>query len=289
MQKVSVDAGFTCPHRDADRKGGCVYCNNSAFSPSYCDPEKSITRQIEEGIKFIAWRYRRATRYIAYFQSYSNTYAPVDKLEQMYAEALSHEGVSGIAIGTRPDCVSDEHFQLLKNLSGKCFVQLEFGVESVFDETLRLIERGHTFQCSADAIRKSAEYGLYTGAHLILGLPGEERDEAEKTASVISSLPLHSIKIHQLQVIRDTKLALQYETHPGSVKLLSMEEYIPLCIRFLEMLNPAICLERLTAEVPPRYLLAPDWGRIRSDEVLRVIEKEMEALDTWQGKKFADQ
>ncbi|MFH0895051.1 MAG: TIGR01212 family radical SAM protein [Bacteroidota bacterium] len=284
MQKVSIDAGFSCPNRNDDRSGGCIYCNNSAFSPSYCDPGKTITQQIDEGIKFIAWRYRRATKHIAYFQSYSNTHASIDKLEKMYMEALAHPGISGLAIGTRPDCVNEEILELLSSLSRDSFIQLEFGVESVFDKTLMRINRGHTFECSANAVKSAAAKGLYTGVHLILGLPGEGTSEAIETAKTISQLPVHSLKVHQLQIIRDTKLAEEFQNNPESIHLNSMDEYIDMLIAFLENLNPEICIERMTAEVPPRFLIAPDWGRIRSDEVLRIIEQRMEDRNTWQGR-----
>jgi len=187
MQKVSIDAGFTCPNRDGTKgTGGCTFCNNRAFNPSYCSPEKSVIQQIDEGIGFHKRRYRRAESYLAYFQAYSNTYSPVEKLRELYREALSHKDIRGLVIGTRPDCVNDEILDLLKELSEKCIVLLEFGIESCYDRTLERINRGHSFSDAVNALKASRSRGLDTGAHFILGLPGETRDDMLRQADIIS-------------------------------------------------------------------------------------------------------
>ncbi len=287
VQKVTVDAGFTCPNRDGSKgRGGCTYCNNDAFNPSYCTPTKSVKQQIEEGIEFHAKRYRRAGKFLAYFQAYSNTYDSLDKLKKIYHQALEIENIAGLVIGTRPDCIDDEKLEYFKKLSEKMYVIIEYGIESCHDKTLKKINRGHTFQEAVDAIEKTAAYGLKTGAHLIFGLPGETKEQMVEAAALLSKLPLNNLKIHQLQIVAGTQMALDYQRDPKIFQFFEMEEYIDLVIEFLEKLNPAIVVERFAGEVPPRFIAGPHWGPLRYDQILQKIEKQLEQRDTWQGKHF---
>jgi len=287
VQKVSLDAGFTCPNRDGTLgTGGCTYCSNDAFNPSYCSPGKSITQQLEEGIPFHQRRYRRAKRYLAYFQAYTNTYAGTDKLKALYSEALAYPGVVGLVIGTRPDCMSDELLCYLAELNRVKFLIVEYGIESVYDDTLRRVNRGHNYETAAKMVALTAGKGIRTGAHFILGLPGENRQQIIDSASVISKLPLHSVKLHQLQIFKGTPLAGQYESDPGSLKLFSTDEYLGLLVAFVERLNPSIMIERVSSEAPPRTLADPRLWDLRTDEFLRLFEKRLEELDTWQGRLY---
>jgi radical SAM protein (TIGR01212 family) len=287
VQKVSIDAGFTCPNRDGTRGvGGCSYCMNKAFNPSYCLPEKSVSKQIEEGIKFHQWRYSEAVSYLAYFQAFSNTYASIDILKDVYGEALSYPGVIGIIIGTRPDCIDDEKLEYIKELSEKYYIAIEYGIESCYDKTLKRINRGHSYEEAVAAVRKTAGLGINTGAHFIFGLPGESRDEMLAEADIISSLPLTTVKFHQLQIIKGTPMEKEFVENPSDFRLFSWDEYLDFFIRFLERLNPAIVVERFTGEAPPRFLAGNTWGKKRTDQIVSLIEKRMEELDTWQGKRY---
>jgi len=287
IQKVSLDAGFTCPNRDGTAgSGGCTYCSNDAFSPAYCTPDKSVTQQLEQGIAFHRRRYRRADSYLAYFQAYSNTYAGIDRLRELYGEALSHPAVAGLVIGTRPDCVNDTLLDYLAEMSRKYIIIVEYGIESVYDETLRRINRGHDFAASVRAITETAGRGIATGGHLIFGLPGESRSQITESASIISGLPLNSIKIHQLQLIKGTALADEYTAHPGNFDLYNLEEYIDLAVAFTERLNPTIMIERISGEAPPRILADPREWHLRSNEIFMLFEKRLEEVDTWQGRLF---
>ncbi len=287
VQKISVDAGFTCPNRDGTKgRGGCTYCNNNAFNPSYCHPEKSLEQQIREGIEFHQVRYRRANKYLVYFQPYSNTYAPLEHLKELYETALAQPGVIGLVIGTRPDCVDREKLQYLGELAKKHYITIEYGVESIYDETLDRINRQHSYEDSIKAIELSKEYGLHTGAHFIFGLPGESRKMIMDSVHEINKLPLNSIKFHQLQIVEGTAMAKDYALHPGSYDLFPFDEYIDFIIRFIEKLNPAFIIERFAGEVPPRFLAGPGWGLIRNDQINVAIEKELERRNTWQGKIF---
>jgi len=282
-----VDAGFTCPNRDGTlARGGCTYCNNKAFNPSYCDPANPVEQQIRDGIEFHKVRYRRANKYLVYFQPYSNTYAPLEHLKELYGVALSQPGVAGLVIGTRPDCVDEGILSYLKELSEKHYIVIEYGVESIYDETLERINRKHTFKQSEEAILKSAEYGLNIGAHFIFGLPGESRKMMMESVNIINWLPLSSIKFHQLQIVKGTAMAEDYALHPGHYDLFPFEEYIDFIIRFTERLNPDFIIERFAGEVPPRFLAGPGWNNIRNDQINVAIEKEMEKRNTWQGKFF---
>lgn len=289
VQKVSVNAGFTCPNRDGTLStGGCTFCTNDAFSPSYCKAEKSVTAQITEGIAFHEKRYRRVSSYLAYFQSYSNTYASLEKLTELYGEALKHPGIRGIIIGTRPDCIDEEKLDYLRELSRKHYVAVEYGIESCYDNTLRRINRAHTFEDAANAVKLTSAYGISTGAHFIFGLPGESRDEMLAEAGIISGLPLTTVKFHQLQIIKGTVLEKEYLADPSGFQLFSWEEYLDFIVTFLESLNPGIVVERFTGEAPPRFLAVSLWGKKRSDQISGLIERRLEELDTWQGRLYKE-
>ena len=289
IQKISIDAGFTCPNRDGTLgTGGCTFCDNAAFVPSYCSTTKTVRQQIEEGIEFHRKRYRRADQYLAYFQAHSNTYKPLDELKLIYQQALDHPKIKGIVIGTRPDCVDEPLLHYLNEVQETHYVKLEYGVESVYDTTLKRVNRGHDFATSQRAIRMTAEHGIPCGAHLIFGLPGETRAMMLDAADVISHLPLTSVKFHQLQIFKGTKMADKYQQHPEEFHLFDLEEYIDFVIDFVERLNPDIVIERFAGEVPPRYLVTTPWTRLRYDEVLNRIMKRMKERGTWQGKNYKD-
>jgi radical SAM protein (TIGR01212 family) len=287
LQKLSIDAGFTCPNRDGTKgSGGCTYCSNDAFNPSYCHPQKSILTQIEEGIEFHRTRYKRAGGYIAYFQAYSNTYAPLEILKQRYGEALSHPLVTGISIGTRPDCISGELLQYLSELRQQKEVSIEYGIESVCDQTLTRICRGHDFACAERALAMTAEYGIPASAHFIFGLPGERIEAMLASADTISKLPLQRVKFHQLQIVKGTEMEKEFLRNPGDFVTFTLDSYIDFIIRFLERLSPQIMIERLSGEMPPAFTLGPGWGMIRNDQVLNRIEKVMQERDSYQGKCY---
>jgi len=287
VQKVSIDAGFTCPNRDGSLgSGGCTYCNNEAFNPSYCQPQKSVATQIAEGIEFHKVRYRRALKYLAYFQTYSNTYAPIDTLKELYGQALSYPEIAGLVIGTRPDCIDDEKLEYFSQLAEKHYIIIEYGLESSNNETLKRINRGHTWEQTVSAINKTAKAGINTGAHLIFGLPGESRETMLEQVELISQLPLTTIKFHQLQIVKDTLMARQFIENADLFHLFELEEYVSFIVKFVERLNPAFVIERFTGEVPPRFLVSKPWGQLRSDQVTIMIEQELERQDTWQGKYF---
>jgi radical SAM protein (TIGR01212 family) len=288
VQKVSVDAGFTCPNRDGKiGTGGCTYCDNNGFNPSYCDPQKSITQQIKEGIEFHSLRYRRAKQFLVYFQPFSNTYAPIKVLKEKYEEALSFPGVAGLVIGTRPDCIDDEKLNYLAFLAKRWYIQVEYGVETHNDETLKRINRGHDSSIAEDVIRKTHELGVSTGAHYIFGLPGESIDEMFHTGEVISRLHLDTVKFHQLQIVKGTKIEQEFINDSSTFHIFTLEDYIDFIIRFIERLNPAIVIERLTSEMPPRFLTGTNMGIIRYDEVLRRIEEELKKRNSRQGLFYA--
>lgn len=282
---MSIDAGFTCPNRDGTiARGGCTYCNNDAFNPSYCHPSKPIAVQINEGIEFHRVRYRRAMKYLAYLQTYSNTYMPVGDLKKIYDETLSHPDIIGLIIGTRPDCIDSEKLELIAYVAHEKYVMVEYGIETTNNNTLERINRGHTWEQSKEAIERTASMGIKTGAHLIFGLPGETREEMLERVDEISALPLTTVKFHQLQIVKNTVMAHEYLKDPASFNLFTLEEYIDFIIRFIERLNPDFIIERFTGEVPPRFLVTPPWGNLRSDQVMVRIVEEMEKRGTWQGK-----
>jgi len=286
VQKISINAGFTCPNRDGSiGTGGCTYCNNRTFNPAYCKPDKSITQQIEEGVDFFRKKYPDQ-RYLAYFQAYTNTYGEIIHLKQKYEEALSHPLVAGIVIGTRPDCVDDEVLDYFAYVSKRFYVMIEYGVESTSDKTLALINRGHDYETSVRAIVKTAQRGVAAGAHLILGLPEEDMETILSHAKNISSLPLTTVKLHQLQLIKGTKMAQEFAEHPEKFHIYSVEEYIDLVIRFIEHLNPDFVIERFVSQSPKELLIAPDWG-LKNYEFTAKIEKELRRRNTFQGRLFS--
>lgn len=281
IQKISIDGGFSCPNRDGTvSAGGCTFCDNRTFNPSYCDPAKSIREQIQTGKDFFARKYP-TMRYLAYFQAYSNTYAPLDTLRHRYEEALSQDGVVGIVIGTRPDCVTEETLDYIEELSRRTFVIVEYGIESVDNGTLKRINRGHTFECSRDAIIATHERGILTGGHIILGLPGETAEDNIRQAAEISALPLDILKLHQLQIIRGTQLAEDYLSKP--FKLYTADEYIDVCIRYIERLRKDLVLERFVSQSPADMLIAPKWG-IKNHEFTDRLVNELKRRRTWQGR-----
>jgi len=284
MQKLTIDAGFTCPNRDGGvGMNGCTFCNNQAFNPSYCVPQKSILQQLEEGIEFHKNRYRRAEGYLAYFQAYSNTYSPLKKLKEIYKPAIEHPLVKGIVIGTRPDCLEEEKLDFFMDLSKKMFVSIEIGIESVHDETLRKINRGHDFQCAVDILQKIKERNIHAGAHFIFGLPEETPEMWLEDVKTINKLPLNSIKFHQLQIIKGTQMEKEYLENPKLFYPFTMNTYIEFIVDLVERLNPNFAIERFAGEVPPRFLTVNHWGTIRYDVVLQKIVKEFERRGTYQG------
>ena len=285
LQKIVLDAGFTCPNRDGKvGTGGCTYCNNAAFHPSYSTAGKSLHQQMDEGIEFHKVRYRTTEHYLAYFQSFSNTYAPLERLKELYEEALSHPQVVGIVIGTRPDCVDEEKLDYLASLARSHVVVVEYGIESCYDGTLARINRGHDFETARRAVMMSAERGLDVGAHFILGLPGETRRMMLDSCSIINSLPLRSVKFHQLQIVRGTRMEKEYEQHPEQFERFSLDGYIDFFTDMLERLRPDLCIERFAGEVPPRFVNETPWGLIRNVELLRLLDNHLEERRTWQGR-----
>ncbi len=285
VQKVSVDAGFSCPNRDGSKgTGGCTYCNNQTFKPSYCNLERSVYNQVGQGVEFFSKKYK-AMRFLAYFQAYSNTYAPLQNLQQLYNEALQHPKVIGLVIATRPDCLTDETLDYLAELSAKHYVMVEFGIESHKNETLKRINRGHTFEESVWAIEETARRGIHNCAHMILGLPGENYDIIIEQAGKISQLPVENLKLHQLQIHKGTVMATQYEQSPELFKLYEADEYVDLVVDYLEVLNPNIIVERFISQAPPEMLIAPQWG-LKNFEFVAKVEKRLEQRDTWQGHLY---
>lgn len=285
VQKISVNAGFTCPNRDGTKAvGGCTYCNNQSFSPGYGGRQRSVTDQLEDGIRFFSHKYPEM-KYLAYFQSYTNTYDSTDKLIALYEEALAYPGVVGLIVGTRPDCMPDDLLDYFARLKDRTFLMVEYGLESTLDSTLEFINRGHTHAESEEAIRKTAKKGIYTGAHIILGLPHETGEQILVHADVLSRLPLTTLKIHQLQLIRGTVMARQYKEHPEWFDLYEVDDYIELCVDFAERLNPDIIIERFVSQSPKSLLIAPDWG-LKNFEFTAKVLKRFAERETWQGKKF---
>lgn len=285
VQKLSINAGFTCPNRDGTvGVGGCSYCNALAFNPSYCNPKKSVTYQMNEGKIFHKTRYRRASKYLAYFQTFSNTYDTLERLKELFDEALSFPDTVGLVIGTRPDCIDDKKLDYLEELSKNYFIKIEYGIESIYDKTLKSINRGHNYNLTKDAIIKTANRGIKVGGHLIFGLPGETKEMIINSADEVSKLPLESIKFHQLQIMKNTKMEDEYNQNPNKFYFYELDEYIDLVIDFVERLSPNISIERIASEVPPRFLLLPPKWDIRYDQVLNLFEQRLEERNSWQGK-----
>ena len=287
VQKISLNAGFTCPNRDGTvGYGGCTYCNNQTFNPAYCKTEKKVTEQLEEGKQFFARKYPDM-KFLAYFQAYTNTYAELEELKRKYEEALSVPDVVGIVIGTRPDCMPDTLLDYLEELNQRTFLLVEYGVESTDNDTLKRINRGHTFEVAEEAIRKTAARGIRVGAHIILGLPGESKEMLIAQAGVLSRLPLTTLKLHQLQLIKSTRMAAEYHEHPEEFHLYSADEYIDLVIDYVEHLRPDMVLERFVSQSPKELLIAPDWG-LKNHEFTDKVKKRMRERDAWQGKKYKE-
>lgn len=303
LQKIVLDAGFTCPNRDGKvGRGGCTYCDNAAFHPSYSTSGKSLHQQLDEGIEFHKVRYRTTEHYLAYFQSFSNTYAPLERLRELYGEALSHPDVVGIVIGTRPDCVDEEKLDYLADLNqGRILkgwtrtlsgdgtrtapiVIVEYGIESCYDSTLERINRGHDFDTACKAVKMTAERGIDVGAHFILGLPGETRQMMLDACSLINDLPLRSVKFHQLQIVKGTQMEKEYAQMPQDFERFSLDEYLDFFVEMLERLRPDLFIERFVGEVPPRFVNETPWGLIRNVELLRLLEGRLQERDSWQGK-----
>lgn len=287
VQKITIDAGFTCPNRDGKvGRGGCTYCNNQTFNPAYCHRHLPVREQMIEGISFFAHKYP-TMRYLAYFQAYTNTYDSLDKLKEKYEEALEVDGCVGIVIGTRPDCIPEELLDYLQELSQRTFVLVEYGIESTDDATLLRINRGHDYACAADAVKRTAARGIPVGAHIILGLPGEDRDALMHQASILSQLPITTLKLHQLQLIRGTRMAKEYEESPDDFSLFALEDYIETVIDYIERLRPDIVLERFASQSPKELLIAPDWG-VKNHELVDKVKRRMRERSTYQGRLFSD-
>ena len=302
LQKIVLDAGFTCPNRDGKvGRGGCTYCDNAAFHPAYSTAGKSLHQQMDEGIEFHKVRYRTTEHYLAYFQSFSNTYAPLQRLKQLYEEALAHPQVVGIVIGTRPDCVDEEKLDYLADLSqGKVMkgwsrsidgeertapiVIVEYGIESCYDVTLQRINRGHDFETARRAVEMTAGRGLDVGAHVILGLPGETREMMLEGCALINALPLRSVKFHQLQIVKGTRMEQEYSDMPQDFVKFPLDGYIDFFSDMLERLRPDLYIERIAGEVPPRFVNETPWGLIRNVELLRLLDRRLEERGTWQGR-----
>lgn len=287
VQKITIDAGFTCPNRDGKvGRGGCTYCNNQTFNPAYCHRHLPVREQMIEGISFFAHKYP-TMRYLAYFQAYTNTYDSLDKLKERYEEALEVDGCVGIVIGTRPDCMPEELLDYLQELSPRTFVLVEYGIESTDDATLLRINRGHDYACAADAVKRTAARGIPVGAHIILGLPGEDRDALMHQASILSQLPITTLKLHQLQLIRGTRMAKEYEESPDDFSLFALDDYIETVIDYIERLRPDIVLERFASQSPKELLIAPDWG-VKNHELVDKVKRRMRERSTYQGRLFSD-
>ncbi len=285
VQKITLDAGFTCPNRDGKiGRGGCTYCNNQTFSPMYCHRNLPVAHQMEQGISFFAHKYP-SMRYLAYFQAYTNTYDSLENLKSRYEEALQVNGCVGIVIGTRPDCMPNELLEYLADLHSKTFVLVEYGIESTDDTTLLRINRGHDYACAVDAVERTAACGIPVGAHIILGLPGEGRDTLMQQAERISLLPLTTLKLHQLQLIRGTRMAEEYASNPDDFSLFDLDDYIETVIDYVERLNPEFVLERFASQSPKEFLIAPDWG-VKNHELVAKIKARMRERNTWQGRLY---
>lgn len=303
LQKIVLDAGFTCPNRDGKvGRGGCTYCDNAAFHPSYSTAGKGLHQQMDEGIEFHKVRYRTTEHYLAYFQSFSNTYAPLERLKSLYEEALSHPQVVGIVIGTRPDCVDEQKLDYLADLSqGKILdgwsremsdgqlrtapiVIVEYGIESCYDDILLRINRGHDFDIARRAVEMTAERGMDVGVHFILGLPGETKQMMLDSCEMINALPIRSVKFHQLQIVKGTRMEQEYAERPQDFERFSLDEYLDFFVDMLERLRPDLFIERFVGEVPPRFVNETPWELIRNVELLRLLEKRLEDRGTWQGR-----
>ena len=287
VQKISVNAGFTCPNRDGSKGyGGCTYCNNQTFNPEYCRTEKTVSQQLEEGKLYFAHKYPQM-KYLAYFQAYTNTYGELEGLMKMYEEALQVDDVVGIVIGTRPDCMPDSLLDYLEELNKRTFLIVEYGIESTYNETLKRINRGHTYECTVDAVLRTAARGIRVGGHIILGLPGETKEMILRQPAQLSQLPLTTLKLHQLQLIKGTRMAHEYAENSEGFHLYTADEYIDLVIDYIELLQPELVLERFVSQSPKDLLIAPDWG-LKNHEFSNKVRKRLRERDSWQGKRWKE-
>lgn len=285
VQKISVNAAFTCPNRDGKLgRGGCTYCNNRTFNPEYCDTGKSITQQLEDGKQFFSRKYPEM-KYLAYFQAYTNTYGELEVLKRKYEEALAVDGMLGLVIGTRPDCMPDSLLDYLENLAKYIHVTVEYGIESIDDNILRHINRGHDFATARDAVERTAARGIPVGVHMILGLPGEDKEAVLKQPYVLSELPVTTIKLHQLQIIRGTVMGEEYLRHPERFCLFGVDDYIETVVGYIARLRGDIVIERFVSQSPKKLLLAPDWG-LKNHEFTDKVKKRMVELFVYQGKLY---
>ena len=280
VQKISIDAGFSCPNRDGTlATGGCVFCDNKAFSPAYCRGNKSVKRQVEDGISFFKKKYKDM-KYLAYFQAFTNTYAPVEHLKSLYEEALSVEDVVGIVIGTRPDCVSDDILNYLEELNRQTFMIVEYGIESTDNKILKRINRGHTYECSVRAIERTKERDILVGGHVILGLPGMTEEDSIREVERLNTTQLDILKLHQLQVVKDTRLAEEYLEKP--FKVFNIDEYIRLVATLIQHIRPDMILDRFISQSPSEMLIAPKWG-IKNYEFANALDNYLAKNNIYQG------
>lgn len=286
VQKISVDGGFTCPNRDGTRgSGGCTYCNNDTFNPIYTSAKKTITEQLEEGVAFFAPKYK-TQKYLAYFQAYTNTYDTIERLERLYKEALSHPQVIGLVISTRPDTINPEVVDLIASFTKDFYVVVELGIESTKDESLERINRCHTYQDAIDAFDLLKGRGIHLGAHLIIGLQAETTEDFIKHAQRVSQLPIEFLKLHQLQIIKGTKMAKEYKADPESFELFSVDRYVKEVVTFLQNLRSDIILERFSSESPKDLLIAPQWGGLKNFEITDKIRKRLNEKESFQGQLY---
>lgn len=286
VQKISVNAGFSCPNRSADNEiDGCIYCNNVSFSPFYCSPDISVTKQLSMGIDFFGKKYK-TQKYLAYFQSGTNTFADVNVLKKVYQEALEVEGVIGLIIGTRPDCISADTLSLLKDISRTHYVVVELGAETTNNKTLGMINRGHTWEETKNTASLLADAGINVGLHIIIGLPYETEADFFRHAELISELPVKFLKIHQMQVLRGTRLEKLFNNNPETFVDMSIDKYADIIVEFCERLNPEIIIERFTSESPKDSVIYPDWGGKKNFEISHIIQKRFIEKKSFQGKHY---
>lgn len=285
VQKISLDIGFSCPNRDGSKGfGGCTYCNNNTFNPDYCEPQKSIKEQLEQGIEFFS-RKGKNNKFLAYFQAYTNTYSDFETLKNMYDEALKIPKIVGLVIGTRPDCISDEVINYLDELSKSYFISLEFGVESTNEKTLLNVNRCHTFEDTKRTFEKCKNKRFHLGAHIILGLPGEPKSDLLNHARELSKLPIVTLKLHHLQIVKNSVMSVQYNRNPEGFNLFNLDDYICFISEFITYLRPDIIIERFISETPANLLIAPKWG-LKNFEIVAKIDKKLKEENSWQGKNF---
>lgn len=286
VQKIALDIGFSCPNRDGTKGyGGCTYCNNNTFNPDYCEPKKSIKQQLQQGIDFFSKK-KKNNKYLAYFQAYTNTYSDIESLKKMYEEALCVPKVVGLVIGTRPDCITDEIIDYLSFLSKKYFISLELGVESTSEKTLLNVNRCHTFEDTKVAFEHCKNKGFHLGAHLIIGLPGETKTVLLQHAKEVSKLPIDTLKLHHLQIVKNSVMAVQHDRNPEKFNLFTSENYIDFITEFISYLNPNIIIERFVSEAPKDLLIAPKWGNLKNFEIVAKIDKKLIEKNIWQGKNY---